>query len=213
MLLQLVVATQQPPPRPQARPLPAPLPAALVRVIALGDAELGARLAMLWLQAFDTQPGISLPLATLDYARVEGWLALMLELDPRFGYPLLAAARIYGEVPDADRQRRMIEFVARAFEADPIARWPWLAHAVYLARHRLGDRALALALARRLAARGPHDMPAWARQMHIFALADMGQIEAAKVLLGALLTSGEIKDEHERRFLAERLAEMEHAAR
>jgi hypothetical protein len=134
----------------------------------------------------------------------------MLELDPGFQYPLLAATRVYGEVADPVRQRRMIAFVRRAYAADPARRWPWLAHAVYLARHRLDDLGLALALARELAAAPPDaPLPSWAREMHIFVLADMGELESAKVLLGGLLDSGEIDDPHERWFLSRRLDELE----
>ena len=41
--------------------------------------------------------------------------------------------------------------------------------------------------------------------MQIFILEDIGEVEAAKILLGGLLVAGEIKDEHELHFLTERL--------
>ncbi|MGE0485218.1 MAG: hypothetical protein AB7Q81_13840 [Gammaproteobacteria bacterium] len=190
--------------------LPAAPSAAALETLSLGEPRLGARVLMLWLQAFDYQPGVSVRFADLDYDRLETWLARLLELDPTFQYPLLAAARVYGDVGDPARQRRMIDFVARAFAADPARRWPWLAHAVYLAKHRLGDPSLALALARQLAAApATVAMPSWARQMQIFVLEDMGELEAARVLLGGLLDSGEIADSHERWFLSRRLHELE----
>ncbi|MCB1749927.1 MAG: hypothetical protein KDK06_22340 [Gammaproteobacteria bacterium] len=197
-------------PRVTVDALPSPPSTAALEVLSFGEPRLGARLLMLWLQAFDYQPGVSLRFAALDYGRLEAWLARLLALDPRFQYPLLAAARIYGEVGDAPRQRRMIDFIRRAFAADPARRWPWLAHAVYLAKHRLHDEPLALDLARRLAAAPPSvEMPSWARQMHIFVLEDMGELEAARVLLGGLLDSGEIADSHERWFLSRRLHDLE----
>lgn len=191
-------------------PLPAPPSVALLRLVSFNQPALAARLMMLWLQAYDYQPGVSLPFRSLDYAAVEAWLARMLELDPGFQYPLLAAARLYGEVDDAPRQRRMLAFVARSFAADPARRWPWLAHGVYLAKHRLKDPALALELAEALATADPKAaIPDWARQMRIFVLEDMGELDSAKVLLGGLLASGRISDSHERYFLSERLAELE----
>jgi hypothetical protein len=169
-----------------------------------------ARLMMLWLQAFDNQPGISIPFRKLDYTRVIGWLEGALGLDPRGQYPLLAASRLYTEVPDAAKQRQMLDFVYRAFLRDPNRRWPWLAHGVYVAEHRLHDLGLALCFARALAdhASGP-EVPHWAQQMQIFVLQDMGEIQAAKVLIGALLESGRISDPQELRFLAHRLRELE----
>jgi hypothetical protein len=198
------------PPRVSVSELPAAPPPAVLAALSFGEPRLGARLLMLWLQAFDYQPGVSVRFAELDYGRLETWLARLLALDPAFQCPLLAAARVYGEVGEPARQRQMIDFLRREFDADPARRWPWLAHAVYLARHRLGDQPLALALARQLAAApATVEMPSWARQMHIFVLEDMGELEAARVLLGGLLESGEIADSHERWFLSRRLHELE----
>lgn len=205
--------TGLPPPPAVASELPAPPAFAVARVAALGDPIAFAKLQTLWLQAFDDQAGVDLAFADLDYPRVIGWLELALRLDPRAQYPLLAASRLYADIPDAARSRQMLRFVQRAFATDPARRWPWLAHAVYVARHRLGDRPLALEFARTLAAADAAGIPHWARQLEIFVLEDMGEIEAAKVLLGGLLASGQITDPHERRLLSARLHALEDAAR
>ena len=108
----------------------------------------------------------------------------------------------------------MLEFVYREFFADPDHRWQWLAHAALLAKHRLHD----LPLARRYAAaidrsaRSP-DVPLWARQMEIFILEDMNEFEAARIMLGGLLASGQIRDPAEARFLAQRLKDLEAKSR
>jgi len=210
MAAQIAVAVQRPPPAAQLAALPAPPPRAVLEVLALGQPDLLARGLMLWLQAQDYQPGVSVPFKALDYRRVEAWLERMLELDPEFDYPLLAAARLYGEVDDAARQRRMIEFIRRSFRARPAARWPWMAHAVYLAKHRLRDLPYALTLAEEIAAVPQRDtIPAWARQLHIFVRENLGELDSVKVLLGGLLESGAVSDPNERRFLAWRLAELE----
>lgn len=195
------------------RALPPPPAHALANVAALGDPIALAKSAMLWLQAFDSQAGTDIALVELDYTRVIEWLKLCLRLDPRAQYPLLAASRLYAEVPDRARSRQMLDFVQRAFADDPARRWPWLAHAVYVARHRLHDKALALEYARTLAAAISPAIPHWARQLEIFVLEDMGELEAAKILLGGLLASGQITDPHEHRLLAERLQTLENAAR
>ena len=122
--------------------------------------------------------------------------------------PLLATARLYGSVPDPDRQRTMFELVHRRFLEDPVRRWPWLAHAAVIAKHRLADYPLALRYARALTrhATGPQ-VPAWARDMSSLIAADLGEVEIARVLVGGLIDSGRISDPQEIRFLAARLAE------
>jgi hypothetical protein len=210
LALQVWWASNRGAPTARAEALPAPPSLAVLNVVSLGQPEVLARVLMLWLQAFDYQPGISISFRDLDYARVEAWLARILDLDPQFQYPLLAASRLYGEVYDPEKQRRMLAFVAARFDEDPARRWQWLAHAVYLAKHRLGDLDYALSLARQLAnADAGAAIPNWARQMQIFVLEDMGELESAKVLLGGLLDSGEISDPRERWFLSQRLAELE----
>ena len=210
LALQVTWHALQPPPRAQQVALrPAP-PAALLRLGALGDALLAAKLTMLWLQAFDNQPGISIPFRELDYARLETWLERILELDPKGQYPLLAASRLYAEVPDGDKQKRMLELVYRHFLLEPDTRWPWLAHAAILARHRLGDLQLALKYARAITDQASgEDVPFWARDMSILLLEDMGELEAARILVGGLIRSGRITDPNELRFLHRKLAALE----
>jgi len=53
--------------------------------------------------------------------------------------------------------------------------------------------------------------PGWARQIHIFILENIGETESARVMLGALLASGEVRDPHELHFLSQRLTELEGA--
>lgn len=207
LLLQLGWHAAQPRPQAEASALTAPPSLNVLNAASLGEPVTLARFLTLWLQAFDNQPGISIPFRELDYGRVIHWLERILQLDPRGQYPLLAAARLYGEVPVPDKQRQMLAFVYQQFLLDPNRRWPWLAHAVFVAKHLIKDQPLALKYAEALARDAPA-APEWARQMRIFVLEDMGELEAAKVLLGGLLDSGQIKDPAEINFLSLRLEEL-----
>ena len=208
------VAWQALQPRPDARAeaLGAPPAAALLRPLALGEPIALAQLLTLYLQAFDNQPGVSIPFLELDYARVVAWLGTILELDPVGQYPMLMAAQVYTQVPDAAKQRRMCEFVRHEFDRDPDRRWRWLAHCAIMAKHRLGDVRLALSYSDAIARSARHASN-WARQMRIFILEDLGELEAAKVLLGGLLASGEVSEPKEIHFLMERLKELEAAGK
>lgn len=193
-----------------AADLPQAPSVAALRLASFGEPQALARLAMLYLQSFDLRAGNTLPYRELDYAKLEHWLASILALDPRSSYPLFSAARVYAEVDDPQRCRLMLEFIYREFLRDPNARWQWLAHAALLAKHRLHD----LPLARRYAAAVQRDttdprVPLWARQMEIFILEDMNELEAAKIMIGGLLESGAVRDPDEARFLAQHLRELE----
>ena len=198
------------PPAPAAADLSPPPSAQVLRLASLGEPAALARLAMVWLQAFDSRGDNSIPYQHLDYARLVGWLHSILITDPRSEYPLFAAARIYAENPDPAKVRRIFEFIYTAFAADPNHRWPALAHAALLAKHRLNDlplaRRYAAAIQQRLAS--DDSVPLWAKQMEVFILEDMDELEAAKVMLGGMLAAGRIRNPEERRFLEGRLEEL-----
>lgn len=210
LLVQFLWQGAQPKPVASAAALDAPPPLAALRVVSAGEPVVLAQLMTLYLQAFDNQPGISVPFRDLDYPRVTQWLATILALDPVGQYPLLMAAQVYSQVPDESRERAMLEFVHQQFRRDPDRRWRWLAHAAIMAKHRLHDVALALAYARDITRYAPA-APNWARQMQVFILEDLGEFESAKILLGGLLASGEIRDERELHFLTERLEAIKNA--
>ena len=201
--------------RPQAAATAEALPNApdtrLLHLYGLGAPDTLAKLLMWWLQAFDNQPGVSIPFARLDYARVVNWLDALLDLDGRFQYPLLSASRVYTETPDNSQKRQMLEFVHRRFIEDPDRRWPWMAHAVYVAKYRIKDLSLALKYASALRLNVNSDAaPPWVTQMEIFVLEDLGELESARILIGGLLESGKLAgNDNELRFLKNKLTVLE----
>jgi hypothetical protein len=209
---QFALKAAEPRPTATALDLPDPPPRAALQLAAMGESIATANLLSLYLQAFDTQPGISIPFKDLDYAKVESWLSSILDLDPPGQYPLMMASQIYAQVPDVQKQRQMLDLTFRKFLVDPNRRWRWLAHAAIMAKHRLNDPALALRYARALTERATaSSVPDWAKQMHIFVLEEMGETETVKILLGGLLVSGTVTDAHEIHFLTERLKTLQAA--
>ncbi|MBA5637744.1 hypothetical protein H3H37_11835 [Duganella sp. LX20W] len=197
------------PPPPQAQPLPPPPALATLQLASLGERAALSRVLMLYVQGWDDQPGVSVPWRSLDYDRLAQWLGRALDLDPRSQYPLLAASTVYTAVDDPQRVRRMLDFVYQRFAEDPDRRWPWLAQAAIIARHRLHDLPLArrYAQAIRLQATGPN-VPPWARELEAFVLEDMNELASARALIGGLLQDGRITDPNELRFLAHKLDEL-----
>jgi hypothetical protein len=207
---QIALKATAPSPKASAEDLPPAPGIGALRLTSFGDPVALAKGLMLYLQAFDYQSGTRVPYRDLDYDRLETWLARILELDPQGQYPLLAASRLYAEVPVESKQRSMLEFVYRQFLLDPNRRWPWLAEATVIAKHRLHD----LLLARRYAHAIQHyavgdNVPLWAKQMEAFILEDMDELETARLIIGGYLQAGDIKDPAELKFLNEHLKQLE----
>lgn len=181
-----------------------------LQLASFGEPIALSKLLMLYLQAFDNQAGQQIPFSQLDYQQVQAWLSRIIHLDPSSQYPLFLASRLYGEVGNPEKQRVMLEFVYQEFLKDPNQRWTFMAHAATLAKHRLKDMTLAkkYAHALRLYATGDN-VPSWAKQMEIFILEDMNELQSAQIILGGLLQSGKINDANERQFLEQRLIVLE----
>jgi hypothetical protein len=206
LVLQIAWHEQQAEPVARAVELTSPPSLVLFKLASIGDAAALSKLLMFRLQSFDNQPGISIPFVKLDYKKVVLWLERIAELDPNSQYPFLAAARIYSEVQDEEKKRMMLEFVHVGFLKKPDLQWPAMVHAVFIAKHKLKDLELALEYAKdiRIHVRRS-DIHSWVRQMELFVLEDLGDLESARILLGGFLESGVIKDERELRFLQGRL--------
>jgi len=196
----------------RAEDLTSPPSSSSLQLLSFGDPITLAKVMMLWLQAFDNQPGISIPFKDLDYDQVQSWLASILVLDPRGQYPLKAAAQLYARVPDEAKQQKMLDFIYHQYLDDPKTRWPWLAHAAIVAKHRTKDLALALKFSQALADKSDSNaIPHWASQMNLVILEDLGEFETLQYLIGGLLQSGKINDSNEINFLNRRLAEVQSA--
>ena len=169
--------------------VPAAPPATLAPLLTLGDEQLLYRSAGFGLQNMGDGGGRTTPLRQYDDRRLEAWLQLLDRLDPRADYLPTLAGLYFGQTPEPADLRRVVGYLSALGARDPAHHWRWLAHAVYLARHRLHDRPLALAIARHLAGLAGAEAPLWVRQMPAFALAEVGEREAARDLLATLLAS------------------------
>jgi len=210
LVLQLLWHSMQDPIVAKAEDLPAPLSTRTYVMSSLGEPIAASKFLNLWLQAFDNQPGASISFHQLDYPRLTKWLDTILELDPRGYYPMLVAARVYGSVNDPEKQRIMMDYIFFKFNENPDKYWRWLAHVVITAKHELKDFDLALKYADALADKANgKNIPYWAKDMKIIVLEDMGEVEAAKILVGALIESKEITDPYELNFLTHKIAVLE----
>src|ERR1700692_2794237 len=184
-----------------------PPQASIVRLAALGENVFAGYLVTIFLQNVDVPVGRATPLADLDRPALIRWFDLTTDLDPGAGSPLLLATRHYAETGTPAQRRMMLDWVYRRFEERPNQRWPWLAHAVFVARHVLQDNTLGefYAAALRTQVTDP-TVPSWVRQMDLLLRADLGETADARVILGGLIAAGQIRSPAELKFLESRLS-------
>ncbi len=208
--LQILFRSLEPAQVPKASDLQEPPSPAAMRLAGLGDPIPVVKAMMLYLQSFDYRGTNVIAYQDLDYPRLEHWLGNILQLDPKGQYPLMAAIRLYAQVPDEPKQRQMLDFVYTEFFKDPNRRWQWLAEAAAVAKHRLHDLPLALKYAAAIQQYATSEqVPLWARQMQAFILEDMNELETARVMIGGFLDKGLVKDPGELRFLEQHLKDLE----
>ncbi len=173
-------------------------PAALAS--ALGDGQFFYRSAGLRLQHVGSLDGRMIPLRDIDYQILSDWFFLLDDFDPQADTIPTMAAYLYSGTQDSRELHHLVSYLDAHGRRDPKRKWRWLANAVHLAHYREGDSARAMEIARYLAAL-PYDIPAWARQLELFILADMGETEAAIAIVQGILASDADIPEHERRWM------------
>lgn len=186
----------------------------VMRWLSLGEDATAAYATLLYVQTFDNQAGANVRLRALNQDQLRAWLQLSTELYPATGYPFLLAARIYASASSPQDSRALLDWIEQRFADDPNQRWPWLAHAVWVARYELHDLGLAARYAQTLrqSAIGT-TIPSWAQQLEILILASANKHEAAHELLARLIRDGQIRDRTELQTLLRSLKRPDHDPR
>ncbi len=161
----------------------------VAKALAMGDGQFLYRAMTFVLQNMGDEGGRVTPLRDYDYQRLGRWFFLLDRFDPKSEFLPVLVGYYYSQSQNLDDVRVVISYLTHIAIRDPVRNWRWLAHAIYLARHKVGDMNLALSLAYRMAAiRGP-GIPIWAQQMPAFVLAEVGEKEAARNLMEAIMDS------------------------
>ncbi|MBF0334528.1 MAG: hypothetical protein HQL38_15015 [Alphaproteobacteria bacterium] len=179
---------------------PVPTPEAM-DALGFGDRQALYRVLALGIQNTGDDGGRFTPLDRYDYVRLGGWFMALDGLDPVSDFLPVVAGYHYSNTPKRADILHVVTYLRHHARFDPKRNWRWLAHGVYLAKHRMRDQRLALELARELTDLDVPDMPTWARQMQVFILADLGENEAARALMLALLKGDPNLSPEERNFM------------
>lgn len=177
--------------RPPSSVLPRLLPAHILRFFSFGDEQLTFRSLGLVLQNAGDSGGRFTPLKDYDYALLADWFARLDQLDMQADYIPALAAYYYALTPKTEDIRHIVTYLSRHAMRDPAEKWRWLVQAVMLARYRVKDQAWALRLAQDIRHLPPQTVPLWTRQLEAFVLDDLGQSEAAAMVMRVLLHTEE----------------------
>lgn len=205
-LALLLARAMLPDPSRDAQNLPPPPSYETLDVAAGGERATMARLTALRLQSYDAQSGKYLKIASLHTPNLIAWLERSARLDPSRHYPYMLAAMVYDH-GDAQRSRALARFVTDGFVAHPDVRWQYLAQIAVRIRHAHRDPGTAREIAAILRRHAPASAPSWVRQLEIFYLEDMGELEAARQLAIGIIESGVITDPAELNYLTKNLLE------
>ena len=192
------------------RQLTSPRNPGLYRAMASGSDRLLSYMLLIGLQLHDNQKGLHVSYNRLDYTLLSDWLLALYELNPGSDYPAFLAARVYSQVEDEEKLRRMVRVVELLFEKNPQQHWRRMTEACLILKHQLKDLPEALRLAERIASLpASTEIPFWARDMKLVLLDELGELESAQLLISSMLQSGEIADPDEIRFLQMRLLRIQ----
>ena len=192
------------------RQLGKPFDAAAYRGIAMGSEQLLGYLLAIRLQLHDSQAGQYFSYNLIDYNILVEWLNQITLISPGTEYPMLLASRVYTTTGDRQRLRRILEFIQQRFDDDPQLHWRRLAEASVIAKHKLQDLDLALAMAKKIAQQPASvKMPHWARDFEFLLLAEMSELESAIAIIRALLRTDAVRDPDEKRFLESKLLDFQ----
>ena len=198
-----------PPPQPAIEEYGVPPSETVARLLSFGEAATLSRLIAMRLQAFDNQPGVSIPFEQLDYDALGRWLDIAVLLDERAEYPHFLMSKVYSSVTDETRKRKAAAWVWRQFLRRPDDRWEWMAHATNQTNYVIKDPVIALEMAhdlRRKTTAGK--VPEWVRQIEVLFAENQNQYEVAAAILSNQLEAGEIGDPQEFEYTITRLESL-----
>jgi len=150
------------------------------------------------------------PLKNYDYAKLGKWFSLLHALDPASDHVPLIAAYYFGGTRIPKDAAVVVEYLSAVGQIPVGEKWRWLAHAAYLAQHRMNNFDLALKFAYQLVRmnRGGVEMPQWARQMPAFILNNRGDKDAARKLMSNMLMTDKARHPEEVNFMKSYLIEQ-----
>jgi hypothetical protein len=174
-----------------------------VALQSLGDDQFYFRQVAFKIQNAGDSWGRFTALKLYNYSKLEQWFYLLDSLDSISNFVPSLASYYYAQTQNKADTIHIVNYLSQHARKDMRKKWWWMAQAVYVANHRLGNKELALKLAYELAQDTPYDedIPMWARQMPAFLHEKLGETAAAKKIIIDLLENFDTFTEGELNFM------------
>lgn len=179
------------------------------RIMTLGDEQFSYRFGAITLQNLGNSGGRVTAVKDYDYKKLGQWFWLLNDLDPASNHVPMMAAYYFGATQKPEDVAVVVRYLG-AIGQNPVGnKWRWLVHAIFLARHRMDDLPLALDMAYVLSRMQPVGdvLPAWARQMPAFVLAEQGEKQTARKIIEEILMTATGLHPNEVNFMKDYLVE------
>lgn len=170
-----------------------------VKALSLGDRQFYYRYLGYVIQNAGDTYGRSTPLKDYNYEKLSKWFYLLDEMDKKADYVPALAAYYYSSTQNKEDTRYIVNYLAYHSEHDLEKNWWWLVQAVFIARHRLDDKPLALKIAYKLSKL--NNVPFWAKQMPAFIHLELGEKKEAIAIIQSILNSYQNIPERELNFM------------
>ena len=182
----------------------------IAKLLSLGDTQFYFRYLTFRLQTTGDSWGRFTALKDYNYKELKKWFYLLDELDSKSNFVPTIVSYYYSQTQNKKDTIYIVNYLVDHAEKDIKTKWWWLAQAVYIANHKLKDKELALKLSYKLKNIPKNiKVPLWVRQMPAFLHEQLGEYEAAKIIIVEILenikefTPGELN--FMAHFLGERL--------
>lgn len=167
-----------------------------VKATAFGDEQAFFRMLALQIQTAGDTYGRFTSLKQYDYKRLYLWFRLLDTLDATSNYIPTMATYYYGQTPNTDDVRYIIDYLVDHSKDRVSTKWWWLTQAIYLSNHKMHNKERAAQIARLLV--GAEGVPVWVQQLPAFIYEQQGEFDAAyKIMQGIMdhhkdLSAGEL---------------------
>ncbi len=159
----------------------------VVHALSLGDPQFYFRMLALQIQNAGDTYGRFTPLKEYDYSKLSKWFSLLDSLDDTSEYIPSIATYYYSQTQNTPDVRYIVDYLYEhaAHRPEEKRKWWWLIQAIYLANHKLEDKALALKVGQPLLdAKG---IPLWARHYPAFIHEQGGEAKEALFVMEHVL--------------------------